>query len=173
MTLPAVSVHQPWAFSIAYLGKSPENRGWATKHRGPIAIHATLKWDPAGGHSRAVQAGWRDYRKTLPADNAPRPWLGQDSLWITYGAVVAVAEIVGCHLFDSTDYCGYIGDQTLPGHPTMCSDWAAEGQWHWELDNVRPLRDPVPCRGAQRLWRLPPGVDASVRSQLAATERVS
>lgn len=159
-TLPAISVHNPWAFSIAHLDKSPENRGWATSYRGPIAIHATLKWDVAGEHSPLVQAGWADYCKTLPADRAPGAWLDRDSLWIDFGAVLAVAEIVGCHLHGTPGCCDH-------GDVPLCSPWAAEGQWHWELANVRPLSRPVPCRGRQRLWRLPDDVDAAVRAQLA------
>lgn len=151
-TFPAISVHQPWAFSIAHLGKPVENRGWATSYRGPIAVHATLKWDQAGEDSPLVQAGWINYIHTLPRDNVPRVPLDAGSLWIEHGAVLAVAEVVGCHLDPDS------------GDP--CSPWAADGQWHWDLADVRPLREPVPCKGRQRLWRLPADVDAAVRAQL-------
>lgn len=157
-TLPAVSVHQPWALGISHLGKTVENRGWATKYRGPVAIHATLKWDAAGEQSPLVQSSWRD--RFLPADPPPaKARLVRDSLWITYGAVVAVADVVGCHLAGDFDHCSPPGD--------LCSPWAVDSGWHWELADVRPLRTPVPCRGAQRLWRLPPEVDAAVHAQLA------
>ena len=36
----ALSVKQPWAWAIFH-GKGVENRTWATRHRGPLAIHAT------------------------------------------------------------------------------------------------------------------------------------
>jgi hypothetical protein len=157
VTLPAISVHHPWALAVARFGKDVENRGWATRHRGPIAIHATLEWDPTGEQNLLVQTGWINYCKTLPDDNVVRVPLDQDSLWITYGAVVAVADLIGCHLSSDLERCNMGGG---------CSPWAAEGQWHWELANVRPLRKAVPCKGRQRLWRLPPNVDAAVRADL-------
>lgn len=39
--LPCLSIRQPWAFSIFHLGKPIENRTWATKYRGPLAIHVS------------------------------------------------------------------------------------------------------------------------------------
>lgn len=33
--------------------------------------------------------------------------------------------------------------------------WWARGPYLWEVDRVVELPDPVPCRGAQGLWRLP------------------
>ena len=65
------------------------------------------------------------------------------------GHVVAVVRITGCDL-----------DQRTP--------WDVPGQYHWRLDNVRALTEPVPCRGAQGLWRLPGEVDAAVRAQIEA-----
>ena len=38
----ALSIRQPWAWSIIEAGKDIENREWATRHRGPICIHASL-----------------------------------------------------------------------------------------------------------------------------------
>jgi hypothetical protein len=37
----ALSVRQPWAWAIIHAGKNIENRTWTTKHRGPLAIHAS------------------------------------------------------------------------------------------------------------------------------------
>ena len=38
--MKAVSVHQPWAWAILHAGKNVENRTWATRHCGPLLIHA-------------------------------------------------------------------------------------------------------------------------------------
>jgi hypothetical protein len=48
----------------------------------------------------------------------------------------------------------------------MCTPWSARGQFHIELANVRPLADPVPCKGMLGLWRLPEDVEKLVRTQL-------
>ena len=38
--MKAISVRQPWAWSIIHAGKNIENRTWPTTYRGPILIHA-------------------------------------------------------------------------------------------------------------------------------------
>lgn len=38
--LPALSIRQPWAWSIVTVGKDIENRCWRTKYRGDFLIHA-------------------------------------------------------------------------------------------------------------------------------------
>ncbi len=35
-----LTVKQPWAWAILHAGKDIENRTWAPKYRGPLAIHA-------------------------------------------------------------------------------------------------------------------------------------
>lgn len=40
--ITALTVHQPWAWAIVAGHKPVENRGWRTKHRGWLAIHAAL-----------------------------------------------------------------------------------------------------------------------------------
>lgn len=61
----------------------------------------------------------------------------------------------------------------VPHHGVGCDPWAVRGQFHWELDDVRPLPDPVPCRGALGLWRLPEDVEKAVREQLEAARDVT
>lgn len=149
MTLRALSVKQPWALAICR-GKDTENRTWETQFRGPVAIHASKVFDNVSDDT----LDWIAEQTGLSFEEAH----DQDHR----GAVVAVAEIVGCHL-----NCGYEG-HVFPGMtPVMCSQWAVEGQWHWEIDNIQVLREPVPARGALGLWRLPEDVDEAVRAQLA------
>lgn len=75
-----------------------------------------------------------------------RIWPRVVSLPIERGAVLAIASVVAV------------------GEPDG-NHWAF-GPVCWQLDNVRTLREPVPCRGAQRLWTLPDEVEAEVRRQL-------
>lgn len=51
MKLPrlALAVHQPWAWLLVHAAeyadpKNIENRGWSTRFRGPVLIHATKQW---------------------------------------------------------------------------------------------------------------------------------
>lgn len=49
MTLPALTLHQPWAFAIAHAGKDVENRSWKPPPGvNRILIHAGKAWDAAG-----------------------------------------------------------------------------------------------------------------------------
>jgi hypothetical protein len=125
-TLKALSVRQPWALAICH-GKDTENRTRPTHHRGPIPIHAPKAWDDVGHFTLLWIAGMIGLTPNQAAERDHR------------GAVVAVAEIVGCHRHrDSTHPCH------ADGAP-ICSPWAA--------------------RGAAGLWPLPPDVAAAVLAQ--------
>lgn len=148
MTTRALSVKQPWCWAIVNGPKRIENRSWNTAYRGQIAIHASLPWDNGGENSQIVQSEWRQ----LTGDGSLR----RSSAGIEFGAVLAVADLV--------DVCTVRGDHTSCWCGTT---WAAPYQCHWRLENVQRLTEPVPCRGALSLWRLPDEVDAAVRAQLA------
>lgn len=47
-----------------------------------------------------------------------------------------------------------------------CSPWAIRGQDHWHLEEVRALREPVPCTGRPGVWRLLQRDEKAVRAQL-------
>lgn len=44
--MKALTIRQPHASSIFLLGKDVENRTWPTNYRGPLIIHAGLKYNP-------------------------------------------------------------------------------------------------------------------------------
>lgn len=43
------------------------------------------------------------------------------------------------------------------------------GPYCWEVTRVIELPDPIECRGYQKLWRLPPDVDAATRDAAGLT----
>lgn len=49
------------------------------------------------------------------------------------------------------------------------SKWAQPGLYHWELDDIRALSTPVPCRGKQSVWQVPEDVARAVMDALAPT----
>jgi hypothetical protein len=149
--MKAMTIRPPWSWAISHGPKRIENRVWERAYRGRLAIHAGKGWDNDGEDSPLVQQAWRDAGIDIyKIDPAYRE--------ITLGAVVAVADLV--------DICG----KGVPGYdldvPCGCGPWAAEGQYHWRLANVRPLTDPIPCKGALGLWTLPDEVEAAVVAQL-------
>ncbi|MFF2731847.1 hypothetical protein ACFVS9_28550 [Streptomyces sp. NPDC058008] len=54
-----------------------------------------------------------------------------------YGAIVGVATITGCHWSDDG---------------TCCSPWGFQQAYHWTLDDVAVLPEPVTARGALGFW---------------------
>ena len=144
-----LTVRPPWSHLIARCGKSIENRSWPTRYRGLVAVHAGTRWDAAAERDPVALKAWLDWSVTLPRPNITGP-LRRSAIDVDLGAVVAVAELAGCHY-----PAGF-----------LCCEWARPDSWHWQLTGVRPLRDPVPCRGALGLWRLPEDVEAAVRAQL-------
>ncbi|MGP3914350.1 hypothetical protein [Nonomuraea sp. 10N515B] len=154
----ALTVRQPWAYAITALGKTIENRGWTTSHRGLLAIHAGGIWD---GH----RAARRVFELT-----------GQYVLTTEMSAVVAVVELVDIHRSFTCIRSPRERHLHTDGAFT-CSKWAMglgepDGMWHWELANVRRLAEPVPCKGTQRLWSLPSDVEAAVLAQIGGSAAV-
>jgi hypothetical protein len=142
--MKSLTVRQPWASAIAFGRKDVENRTWATGHRGLLAIHAGKGIEWTASDAAWIEAGLMPYRSGDPR----KAWSGS----LPLGAIVAVARLTDCHDATRTDYCS-------------CSPWAMAHQWHWELADVRPLAEPVPCKGALRLWNLPEDVEAAVMAQ--------
>ena len=163
---PVLTVRQPWAFGIEH-GKPVENRGWDMKYRGPLWLHAGARsrWDAAGGHSPLVRQVWQRYVRSLP-DWPGLPdadvTLGRRTTLMAFGAVIAAVQVAGCH---HSSRCQQ-PPVTRYALPTFCAPWAIQDQYHVELTAVRSLPEPVPCKGALGLWRLPDEVEQSVREQL-------
>jgi hypothetical protein len=148
----ALSVRQPWAWAIASAGKDVENRTRPTKHRGELAIHASLSYDEMAAIPVPSALG-------LFMDAVRAEVVGAHVPALARGAVIAVVEITGCHL--SPDFGGTCG-ATRP----LCSPWAQRDQFHWLLANVRPLARPVSAKGALGLWTVPADVESAVMAQL-------
>lgn len=65
-------------------------------------------------------------------------------------AILAVATLASCHQDDG-----------------CCRPWGFPGQWHWVLEDVRPLpHPPRPVRGQLGLWTVDDDTLAAVQRQL-------
>ena len=109
MSLPALSIRQPWAWAICAGHKDVENRSWKTSHRGLFVVHA-------GGRSpAAADIAW--IRDTLgivvPAD-------------LTRGALIGVARLVDIVEGSDSPWAQpdqlhwLIADGELWSHPIPC-----------------------------------------------------
>ena len=140
MTLHALTVQQPWADAIVHLGKRVENRTWSWSKGlgGRLAIHA------GKAHDRHGDQFIHGLGLTLPDD-------------MPHGAIIGLVTLVGVH------HASRCLHEEL-SHYRHCSPWAFGMKYHWELVDPRAV-EPVPCRGALGVWRVPDDVAALVLNQ--------
>lgn len=126
----ALTLHQPWAWSIVHGPKRVENRSWPP----PLymlgqrfAIHAGKTWDEDGAR--------------FLAENGVAVGAREDH---HFGAIVGVATLRTW--------------SSLPGHFPADQDRFFFGPVGWLLENVRAVA-PIPRRGYQQLWQLPREVE--------------
>lgn len=125
----ALTVRQPWTWSIMFLEKDIENRGWPTAVRGRVFLHA------AKGMTRDE---WDDGFHTARSASKQRPALvgtvfpTMDQL--PRGGIVGTVEIIDCV-------------------STSHSPWYF-GPFGFVLRNPQPTRF-TPCKGALGFWRVP------------------
>jgi hypothetical protein len=148
--MKAITVRQPWARAIAVGAKNVENRGRATAYRGEIAIHAGKTPSLAGDEDLRVLRQF-----------GPDPRVGAP-----VGAVVAVADLVGCH--ETRKGC------TWSCHPWGEFEYNGKPAFHLVLADVRALPRPVHVRGSLQVpWTLPAEVAEQVRVQLGEVDACS
>jgi H+/Cl- antiporter ClcA len=130
--MKAITLWQPWATAMAVGLKKIETRDWSTKYRGDLAICAAHR-PPADGDLEAFLTIADAERVRVPLIPLP------------LGCVVCVVELYVCEPtagpegMDATEAC--LGNF---GH----------GRFAWRTRNLRPLRDPLPIIGRQRLWQV-------------------
>lgn len=134
----ALTLWQPWAHAVAHLGKRIENRPWAP-------------WSTIIGQVIAIHAA----AKLDPVEEArvsaairARGHALPPAEQLPRGAIVATARVTG-----------YVRRSDDP--------WFF-GPFGWQLADVVALPAPVPCRGMQGLWPVPPDVESKVRMQMKA-----
>jgi len=149
--MKVITMWQPWASLLACGAKQYETRSWATNYRGPIAIHAGLR-NPC----KAITQ--------ISLMNSAYEALGRtDFSDLPRGAVIAMAELVGCHLIGVDAMGTYIAPKSEATgiyvksvyikneNELLFGDWMP-GRYAWEFANMTMLPEPIPARGYQGLW---------------------
>lgn len=135
--MKALTLWQPYSYAVAHLDKRIENRGWMPP-----------KW--LIGQTLAIHAGKKIDQDAVEAI--------EDEL----GIVIEPDMIVNGAVESVVTVKGYVTEMR-PTNPQ--SRWFG-GPFGWVLADTKPLRRPVPCRGAQGLWNLPEDVAAEVLAQI-------
>ena len=135
--MKALSIRQPWAFSILFGGKDIENRNWATRHTGLIALHAS---------SKMTVDDFNDWKQFVYDRNLRGAWLDGKVIGdAKRGGIVGVCEITGCTVGSN-------------------SPWFV-GEYGFTLAKPREIPF-IPLRGQLGLFDLPPDIAAKVEAAL-------
>lgn len=167
-----LTLTQPFATLVAAQDwnwcKRLETRSWSTNYRGPLAIHA--------GHGLGYFKKYSAYRAfcELPMVARALALAGFTAAGqLPMGKIVAVCELVGCApIGDDAARASVASDDgrrsyVIPPYRDT-PEWHygdySPGRYAWLLGAVRPLREPLPYRGAQGLRPLPVEVAAQVEA---------
>lgn len=145
-----ITLTQPWATLIAIGAKHIETRGWGTRYRGPIAIHAAKGLDPVGGVGGLLQLCATPPFAEVLAQHGLRP--GE----LPRGAVVCAAALVGCDTMTPASIARV--DQ-----PERSFGFYEPGRYAWRLQNTYRLARPYPIRGRLGLGDLEPDAAEDIR----------
>jgi len=136
--MKAISIRQPWAWAILHAGKDIENRDWPTRFRSTVAVHAAKGMT---GEEWASAVHYICDRTLLTVHSLP------DALRNPVrSAIVGLVDIVDC--VTRSD-----------------SPWF-QGEYGFVLANPRPLKTPIPCRGALNFWDVPASIVEQIKEQL-------
>lgn len=141
--IKAISVLEPWASLIGIIQtKHIETRSWATKYRGPLAIHASKGLLPKRELSSLFQNNI-EIRKTF------HNHFGQDPLQMDYRQIFKNGMIIAtCNLVDICQ----ISKKNIPAEPERSFGDYTPGRFAWILEDIKPLAEPRPAKGQLGLW---------------------
>jgi len=130
--MKAITIHQPWAWAIIHAGKNIENRTWQTKHRGPLAIHAS-KRRHRGEYQYARQVIQRILRDAGKSDmGVPR---FEEAI---RGAIIGTVEVTGIALTEPESrwwWTGPVGWMLSKQHATAPQKISGQ-QGLWTVDDA-------------------------------------
>jgi len=169
----ALTLWPEWAWAVCQLGKDVENRGWRPWGRlgkkSWLAIHAgafiggrpgkqvkregvcsVLDMAQRGGWSQHLTGQFGRFGSELR-----HPELGQVELdWDTLAASAIIAVV-----------------KVPRASRASASPWAVPGEWHWELEDLHVLAEPVDCPGRLGLWAPGDAISEAVLAQLEQGQR--
>lgn len=122
--MKVLTIKQPWAQLIIDGYKKYEFRGWKTKYRGKILIHAGISLE------KDMMVRFKDY-----------------NLHCTMGAIIGEADLVDCILVDKT-----FNDELRSIDPIVYGRSNHVDNYAWKLENVIRYDEPIPCKGQLGLW---------------------
>jgi len=140
--MKAVTIHEPFASAIVYGYKKYETRTRKTNYRGPLAIHASKKFN----NDRFIETTmvpWNEHI-ILPLS---RRYNGVGEADFHKGVILAVVTLVDCIEMDS-DLIDAQSDLER-----SLGDWEL-GNYAYKLENIQLLKTPYKINGKQGLCNI-------------------
>lgn len=139
MAMKALSMTEPWATLVCLGKKRLETRSWATKYRGPLAIHAA-KGMPKEARALLSQT---HFRSALGEWGLIRPF--------NLGHIIGVVNLVECTPTE----------ELTPPIESAFGDFGPK-RYVWRLESPRLLNIPIPCTGHLSVWTVPDEILACI-----------
>lgn len=156
----ALTLRHPWPFAVCYMGKDIENRTWPPGRRLRLGDWFFIH----GGKAPTARDDVEDMLCTsreLLRRFGPPPGMtdvtGHDI--IRCSGLVAVAEFGGAVRRSDSPWFD---------PPNEADGISSPPGYGWRLQRVIVLPKPVPCRGAQGLWVVPPDLLSVAMEQVDA-----
>jgi len=136
---------------IAIGEKQVETRSWSTHYRGPLAIHAGLKWS-----STLHQIAFEEpFASALHRGGICMDMAGRFDHALPFGAIVAVADLIDVVATTGGALRGFLADGTITTEKEFQFGDYRPGRYAWKLANIRRLATPIKFPGGQRLFKVP------------------
>lgn len=128
--MKVLSITEPYATLVLQGTKHIETRGWATKYRGPLLIHAS---------STRIPKAWRENETLMSLVNSD----------LNFGNIICKCNLIDC--VEMTQRYVY---QMKNWYPVeyACGFYEV-GRYAWILDGVEPI-EPIKAKGKLGIWEI-------------------
>lgn len=135
---------QPFATLITIGVKHYETRSWTTKYRGDLLIHA------GKGEEYLILCDREPFKSILKH-------FGYKNFYdLPLGAIIGKATLDNCIKVKKSDICIDNSAILENGVKIERGEYAfgdyTEGRYAWKLNNIQKLKNPIFCKGQQRIW---------------------
>ncbi len=127
--MKVLSIKEPYATLIKENKKMIETRSWKTKYRGELYIHASKS------------------KLTKKEKNNLEIMQLIESIPLNYGNIICKCQLVDC-IYMTKDY---IENMKKDHQEYICGEYK-EGRYAWILENIKPLKKPIPAQGKLNIW---------------------
>lgn len=148
-----ITLWQPWASLMAFNKKKIETRCWKTDYRGELYIHSSKRpFD---------ECSYREpYYSALNPLHSPKSTIG---LIPQLGLIIAKANLVDCSRMIGFNRINGIvrpeygmrleNNMVIDGNTEEYEfGWYSIGRYAWIFEGIELLENPIPAKGAQRIW---------------------